>query len=245
MTRTSLQDHLSRWAGADPLRQGIASAIISLAEAGIAISELVAAGALAGELAAVRGHHQDGDSPKELRQPSPTAWWRKRSPMRRWRLLGSREEAEEALVLDPAGTLAVAVDPLDGSSNIDTNVTVGTIFSILPYNGPHALLQAGNGAARRRLPGLWAADRAGAHRRRGHAYLRAGPRHRHAAAGEGAGSSSLPRPRNTPSTAPMPGTGKRRSGTMSAIAWKASEGPRAKDFNTRWIASMVADAFPS
>ncbi len=42
------------------------------------------------------------------------------------------EEQEEAQLLDPAGTLAVAVDPLDGSSNIDTNVSIGTIFSVYP-----------------------------------------------------------------------------------------------------------------
>lgn len=42
------------------------------------------------------------------------------------------EEQDQAIELDPAGTLAVAVDPLDGSSNIDTNVSIGTIFSIYP-----------------------------------------------------------------------------------------------------------------
>jgi len=42
------------------------------------------------------------------------------------------EELSEPLVLDPAGSLAVAMDPLDGSSNIDANVSIGTIFSILP-----------------------------------------------------------------------------------------------------------------
>jgi fructose-1,6-bisphosphatase I len=35
-------------------------------------------------------------------------------------------------VLDPAAPLAVAIDPVDGSSNLDTGVAVGTIFSILP-----------------------------------------------------------------------------------------------------------------
>jgi fructose-1,6-bisphosphatase I len=39
---------------------------------------------------------------------------------------------KEPLVLDPNGPVTVAMDPLDGSSNIDTNVSVGTIFSILP-----------------------------------------------------------------------------------------------------------------
>jgi fructose-1,6-bisphosphatase I len=42
------------------------------------------------------------------------------------------EEVEEPMPLDRGGTFAVAIDPLDGSSNIDTNAPVGSIFSILP-----------------------------------------------------------------------------------------------------------------
>ncbi|MEC9102194.1 MAG: class 1 fructose-bisphosphatase, partial [Pseudomonadota bacterium] len=40
------------------------------------------------------------------------------------------EEQEDVLTLDADGTFALATDPLDGSSNIDVNVTIGTIFSI-------------------------------------------------------------------------------------------------------------------
>lgn len=40
------------------------------------------------------------------------------------------EERDEALFFDNNSALAVAADPLDGSSNIDTNLTIGTIFSI-------------------------------------------------------------------------------------------------------------------
>jgi len=44
------------------------------------------------------------------------------------------EENEEPIIVDPAteatGPYCVAFDPLDGSSNIDCNVSVGSIFSI-------------------------------------------------------------------------------------------------------------------
>ncbi|MEO7213949.1 class 1 fructose-bisphosphatase [Mucilaginibacter sp.] len=44
------------------------------------------------------------------------------------------EENEDIILIDPkdrkAGKYVVAIDPLDGSSNIDVNVPVGTIFSI-------------------------------------------------------------------------------------------------------------------
>jgi fructose-1,6-bisphosphatase I len=42
------------------------------------------------------------------------------------------EEEEQAVTLDPAGVLALAIDPLDGSSNIVINGTIGTIFGIYP-----------------------------------------------------------------------------------------------------------------
>jgi fructose-1,6-bisphosphatase I len=40
------------------------------------------------------------------------------------------EENEEPIIVEPAkaGRLCVAFDPLDGSSNIDCNVSTGTIF---------------------------------------------------------------------------------------------------------------------
>ncbi len=42
------------------------------------------------------------------------------------------EEQEHAVEVNPQGSLALAIDPLDGSSNIDVNVSIGTIFAIFP-----------------------------------------------------------------------------------------------------------------
>ena len=44
--------------------------------------------------------------------------------------LYASEEQNEVLDLGGCGNLALAIDPLDGSSNIDTNVSIGSIFSI-------------------------------------------------------------------------------------------------------------------
>ncbi|WP_421866302.1 class 1 fructose-bisphosphatase [Motiliproteus sp.] len=41
------------------------------------------------------------------------------------------EEEDDPVACDPEGKFLVTFDPLDGSSNIDINVSVGTIFSIL------------------------------------------------------------------------------------------------------------------
>ena len=54
--------------------------------------------------------------------------------MRRSRFYAS-EELEQPVLLDSDAPLAVAIDPLDGSSNIDINVSIGTIFSLLPATG--------------------------------------------------------------------------------------------------------------
>ncbi len=46
------------------------------------------------------------------------------------------EELEEAQLADHHGKYVVLFDPLDGSSNIDTNVGIGTIFAILRRQEP-------------------------------------------------------------------------------------------------------------
>ena len=43
------------------------------------------------------------------------------------------EELDDAIPANIEGSMLVLFDPLDGSSNIDINMAVGTIFSILPY----------------------------------------------------------------------------------------------------------------
>ncbi len=66
-------------------------------------------------------------------------------------IMGS-EENEEAIILDDtSGGYAIVFDPLDGSSNIDANVSVGTIFGIYQKDlrpahktSPKDLLRPGN-----------------------------------------------------------------------------------------------------
>lgn len=45
------------------------------------------------------------------------------------------EELPEAITVDKKGQYNVFFDPLDGSSNIDTNISIGTIFSIYHNDG--------------------------------------------------------------------------------------------------------------
>ena len=41
------------------------------------------------------------------------------------------EESNELIEIDADAPLAVAIDPLDGSSNVETNTSIGTVFSVL------------------------------------------------------------------------------------------------------------------
>ena len=57
------------------------------------------------------------------------------------------EEQDSAVVIEESAPLVVAIDPLDGSSNIDVNVSIGTIISVLPNPGgdlQQSAMQVGN-----------------------------------------------------------------------------------------------------
>ncbi|WP_117196317.1 class 1 fructose-bisphosphatase [Rhizobium terrae] len=55
------------------------------------------------------------------------------------------EELDEEIQIHADGTYAVIFDPLDGSSNLDVNVTVGTIFSVIKAQAPDDTLKNGRG----------------------------------------------------------------------------------------------------
>jgi fructose-1,6-bisphosphatase I len=126
----ALDAFLRRWSGTDRDRAQVAEAVSAIADACQAISRLIAAGALAGALGATRGDHGGGDIQKELDVLANDLLIERlrHAPVASM----ASEEAETPELLDSRAPLLVAVDPLDGSSNIDTNVSVGTIFSVLP-----------------------------------------------------------------------------------------------------------------
>ena len=112
-----------------------------LSEAAVEISELISAGALSNTFAKEYGEQNvDGDMQKELDVHADECFLRALSGTQ-VAVYGS-EEQDEAMQINEAGNYALAIDPLDGSSNIDTNVSIGTIFSILPVSkNTYATLQ--------------------------------------------------------------------------------------------------------
>ncbi len=146
----------------------------------------------------------------------------------------------------PQGEYLLLFDPLDGSSNIDVNVSIGTIFSVLRKVGHHRgvseqdFLQPGRAQAA-----------AG--------YCIFGPQSMLVlTVGEGVAVFTLDREMGswvlTADRLQIPADTKEFAVNMSNLRhWAApmrryideclagKDGPRGKDFNMRWVASMVAD----
>jgi fructose-1,6-bisphosphatase I len=156
------------------------------------------------------------------------------------------EERDEAVTLDDQGTLLIAIDPLDGSNNIDANVSIGTLFSVLdlPENlaGPAAFLQRG---ARQRAAGL----------------VLYGPHTDFVfTIGSGVHTATLDPDSNafrmTGFDLRMPlGTAEFAINASNFRHWpvpvrayiddclEGDEGPRRRNFNMRWVGSVVADVY--
>jgi fructose-1,6-bisphosphatase I len=102
-----------------------------LAKAGKQVADVVALGQLAGSMCAATGAvNFDGDAQKRLDvlANEVVTQGMRHAPVAA--ILS--EEMAHPLALDARAPLAVAIDPLDGSSNIDANVSIGTIFAIFP-----------------------------------------------------------------------------------------------------------------
>jgi fructose-1,6-bisphosphatase I len=204
------------------------------------LSAAIAAGDLGDPLGGGVGQNRDGDRQVALDLIADKAF---RAALAgtgvRWY---ASEELEDVVGLDPDGDLAVAIDPLDGSSNIDVNVTVGSIFGFYPAEptGPASFLRPGS-------------DLLGA------GYVIYGPQTALVASfGSGVRRFVLDRPAGTFRLVGRPLTVPARSSEFAINAsnyrhWErpirayiddclaGATGPQDRDFNMRWIASLVAE----
>ena len=136
-----LSTMLQSMAKESPAQAAAASAVTALALAAVDITTVIRQPNFNFALSAVRGStNKDGDEQKAL---DVLADQKIQNALRNVPAVASylSEEQDEEVLFHDDGIVIVASDPLDGSSNIDTNVSVGTIFSILPAAG--GLLQPG------------------------------------------------------------------------------------------------------
>jgi fructose-1,6-bisphosphatase I len=107
----------------------VARVLSALAKASLPLVHLIRRGKLAGALDAAVGPAHDGFGQKALDLFADEAF------VNGLKGIGVRavvsEEREDPVAIDAEGTLLVAIDPLDGSSNIDANIAIGTFFSVL------------------------------------------------------------------------------------------------------------------
>ncbi|MFQ5624470.1 MAG: class 1 fructose-bisphosphatase [Paracoccaceae bacterium] len=111
---------------------GLRPVMEALCTVGRDLARIIARGPLDHALGAAVGENTGGDSQKALDVMADEMFARalESAPVRWY----ASEERETVLGLDAAGRYALAIDPLDGSSNIDVNVSIGTIFSVFEAN---------------------------------------------------------------------------------------------------------------
>tara|TARA_B100000963_G_scaffold9466_1_gene7437 strand:+ start:3406 stop:4389 length:984 start_codon:yes stop_codon:yes gene_type:complete len=129
---SSLTSFLQTATQAGELPLDVKAAVIGLAEASINIAELAARNGISQTaLGAVTGEENaDGDDQKALDVLADQLIEQALVKTNLFAYLS--EEREQPVPLSASGQLICACDPLDGSSNIDANLTIGTIFSLYP-----------------------------------------------------------------------------------------------------------------
>jgi fructose-1,6-bisphosphatase I len=244
MSATTLHAFLAAYEKAgDGPRAEIAEVVRRLAHAAIGIRDTIGSGAFERALPdAGQGINADGDLQKALdvhadrafhdaMRQAPVAWY-------------ASEEREAPVRLNPDAGLVLAIDPLDGSSNIEIDVSIGTIFSILP-----AAADA-DPAASFRQPGR---------RQLAAGFFIYGPQLVLVLTlGEGTHGFRFSRSAFAQLPEPFAITPRTREFAINASNYrhwgeavrsyvddclKGADGPRERDFNMRWIASLVAEAY--
>ena len=223
----------------------LADILAAIAATSRTVAAHIRRGSIDGAPRATVGVNPDGDAQKKLDLFADEAFARGLSEVSVRALVS--EEREGVTPLSSDGRYLVALDPLDGSSNIEVNVTIGTVFSVLdaPSSGEVAetdFLQPG-------------------HKQRAAGIVLYGPQTTFVfTTGSGAHAATLDpgsaRYFVTQQHLAVPEARNEFAINMSnSRHWPApvkafvddlllgAEGPRAKDFNMRWIASMAADAY--
>ncbi len=138
MTAASLDTCLARYAAdGGPHAAAVADTVRALAATGIDVARTIAEGPLGIAFAEKSGAaNADGDLQRGLDLLADDRFLgaMAESPVG----LYASEELKEPVTIGRGRPLALAIDPLDGSSNIDTNMSVGTIFSIRRLLGDDA-----------------------------------------------------------------------------------------------------------
>ena len=140
---------LANYLNTDASNPALNDVITTVTNVGKTISQLLRKGALADILGEAGNQNVQGEEQKKLDVLANDLLLEALANNAHCAGVAS-EELDDATPANADGSLLVLFDPLDGSSNIDINMAVGTIFSILPYQRQGQIsansdfLQAGN-----------------------------------------------------------------------------------------------------
>jgi fructose-1,6-bisphosphatase I len=243
MTARTLREYLADPNGTGvPAARELSTLLEAISDSCRTISSLVSRGALADILGSAGTGNVQGEEQKQLDVHANEEFMAMAKASGVVAAAASEEE-EEARTLTPGAPFLLMFDPLDGSSNVEVNVTIGTIFSILPVqpgDGPAPFLQPG----RNQIAAGYAVY---------------GPQTTLVLTiGQGVVAFTMDPPTGqwvqTSASVRVPEKTKEFSINMSNLRHWADPvrtyideclagetGPRAKNYNMRWIASMVAD----
>ena len=240
---TTISKFLIQQVPEEPHGRDLAALLVDVAAVVKAISAAVGKGPLVGLASLAGSENAQGESQKKLDLLADELFARGVE----WSgLVGAlaSEEREEVHFVEGKGRLALVFDPLDGSNNLDVNLPVGSIFSVLALpetdRGSTAVLQPGS-------------------RQLAAGYAIYGPSTQIViTVGRGTHGFTLDREiGNFVLTHPDIRVPEEGSDYLINASnrrfWEppirryvdeckaGKEGPRGRDFNTRWVASIVAD----
>src|ERR1700737_2312740 len=128
--RVTLRSHLDRSASPTSNGRAVIAVIEAIAAAAIDLAALIAIGPLVGITGQNGGVNPDGDQQKDIDLAADEMMRRALRNCPVAAVLSEESMLPETLC--PDAPLCVAIDPLDGSANLENNISVGTIFSIRP-----------------------------------------------------------------------------------------------------------------
>lgn len=138
MSNTKFSDYLASLQSQQHINQELSELLLSITDSCKIISNKVAKGALAGVLGSLGSENVQGEVQKKLDVIANDILLEENAKSGLLAGIAS-EEMDEFYSLKNAektGDYLLLFDPLDGSSNIDINASIGTIFSIL--KSPHS-----------------------------------------------------------------------------------------------------------
>jgi fructose-1,6-bisphosphatase I len=138
MEARTLETWLQRWPGSEASpRDEIVGAVHQLAKAAIEFCQSTRHGVLAQVVAGPRGsHNAGGDAQLDLDVFADDLFLS--AATRAGVDFYASEERDYPVALGNNSGVAIAIDPLDGSSGVEANISIGTIFSLLSAGGDAA-----------------------------------------------------------------------------------------------------------